>query len=46
MLTNVRMRGSVFTLEDGVTVVGLNEAYGWVRFNRYSPLNTGWRLYS
>ena len=46
VLTNVRMRGSVFTLEDGVTVVGLNEAYGWVRFNRYSPLNTGWRLYS
>ena len=39
-----RARGAVFFLEDGETVLGLNEAVMWSKVNPFSPLNTGCRI--
>ena len=39
-----RGRGAAFFLEDGETVLGLNEAVMWSKVNPFSPLNTGCRL--
>lgn len=39
-----RARGAAFFLEDGETVLGLNEAVMWSKVNPFSPLNTGCRI--
>eukprot|EP00903_Cladosiphon_okamuranus_P008010 g7728.t1 len=39
-----RARGAAFFLEDGETVLGLNEAVMWSKVNPLSPLNTGCRI--
>ncbi|CAM9815043.1 unnamed protein product, partial [Ectocarpus fasciculatus] len=39
-----RAKGATFLLEDGETVVGLNEAVMWAKVNPFSPLNTGCRI--
>lgn len=39
-----RARGAAFLLEDGETVLGLNEAVMWSKVNPFSPLNTGCRI--
>ncbi|CAN0365962.1 unnamed protein product, partial [Ectocarpus sp. 8 AP-2014] len=39
-----RAKGATFLLEDGETVIGLNEAVMWAKVNPFSPLNTGCRI--
>lgn len=43
-LTNRRIRGPVFWLEDDKTVISLNEAIMWARVNQFSPTGSGSRI--
>nr|XP_039264447.1 WD repeat-containing protein 17-like [Styela clava] len=43
-LTNKRIRGPVFWLEDHKTVISLNEAIMWARVNQFSPTGSGERI--
>lgn len=36
--------GATFTLEDGKTTIGLNNAIMWAKVNPFSPLNSGERI--
>ncbi|XP_059577844.1 WD repeat-containing protein 17 isoform X2 [Alligator mississippiensis] len=43
-LTGLRIQGPVFFLEDGKSVISLNDALMWAKVNAFSPLGTGIRL--
>ncbi|KFP71818.1 WD repeat-containing protein 17 [Acanthisitta chloris] len=43
-LTGLKIQGPVFFLEDGKSVISLNDALMWAKVNPFSPLGTGIRL--
>ncbi|CAE8613930.1 unnamed protein product [Polarella glacialis] len=45
VLTNQRIKGPAFQLEDRKMHVSLSDALAWARVNAFSPLNTGCKIY-
>jgi len=45
VLTNQLIRGPAFELEDHQSWIALVDALAWGRVNRFSPLNTGCKIY-
>ncbi|KAK7080427.1 WD repeat-containing protein 17 [Halocaridina rubra] len=43
-ITNQIIKGSSYFLENGESVMGLNDALMWAKVHPYSPLGTGHRL--
>ncbi len=37
-------KGPDFVLEDGKTIISLNEAIMWAKVTPFSPLNTGFKI--
>ncbi|KAM7111640.1 WD repeat-containing protein 17 isoform 2-T2 [Molossus nigricans] len=43
-LTGLKIQGPVYFLEDGKSVISMNDALMWAKVNPFSPLGTGIRL--